>query len=185
MLTVEDLEVCAKKLHVYDVEQGAWEQEPNGFEANAGHVLKHLRRDIIGKDFKDAAVVRTALVPDALQYALRLGRWSGVVPEDMFPLPVGEMLARSVDARHGAVILQAAKYAAGTRVLADNLHDLEHAATREVAIKRRKDAMRSAGGMLLHYVEAQVVEFRMNPVETFDARLAHLRERFGIPQPVS
>jgi hypothetical protein len=75
MITASELESCAEKLRVYDVVQGGWEQEPNGFGANAGHVLTHLTKDLTNRNFSDSGIVRTALAPDSLQYALRLSRW--------------------------------------------------------------------------------------------------------------
>jgi hypothetical protein len=38
MICAANLETIDQKLRVYDLRQGGWEQEPNGFEANARHV---------------------------------------------------------------------------------------------------------------------------------------------------
>jgi hypothetical protein len=190
MLTVEDLEVCAEKLYVYDVEQGAWEQEPHGFEANAKHVLTHLAKDIVNKDFSSPELVQTAIAPDSMQYALRLGRWAGVEPQDMLVSPgdewnVRRLIARQVSRHRGSVIVHATAFAEAMGELASNLHDLDHASTREVAIASRQDAMRETGRLLVNSARLQAEGHQFDLMEAFDARLAHLRERFGIPQPVS
>jgi hypothetical protein len=70
MLDYETIDRCAAKLWVYDVSDQAWEQEPNGFEVNASHVLTHLSKALWSKDFSDSNVVRTEIAPDSLQYAL-------------------------------------------------------------------------------------------------------------------
>jgi len=83
MLAGDNLETCAAKLYTYDVAQGAWEQEPNGFKANANHVLTHLAKSLVAKNFGDAHTNKTEIAPDSVQYALRLARWSSVPVQDL------------------------------------------------------------------------------------------------------
>ena len=74
MIAQSELDQIDQKLRYYDVVQGAWEQEANGFEANANHVLTHLAKDLATKDFSDTEIVRDAIAPDSLAYGLRLAR---------------------------------------------------------------------------------------------------------------
>jgi len=186
MITNVNLEVLAEKLHTYDVDQEAWEQEANGFEANAGHVLTHLAKDLVGKNFDDEELVRTAIAPDSVQYGLRLARWSGIGIADVVTMGEAEEDIRSeVEASFDFKKLPwgFASFAGGMRTLAVHLHDAEHKSTREATLRGRQASMRSASRLLINSASIQSYQLNFSLPEAFDNRLAFLRNRFGIPQP--
>ncbi|MEK7603129.1 MAG: hypothetical protein AAB459_02720 [Patescibacteria group bacterium] len=186
-LTVINLEACAEKLRVYDVDQKGWEQEPNGFVANARHVLAHLVKDLATKDFTDEVLVRTAIAPDSVQYSLRLLRWGRVDVKRLANIANGPLLADSyITARHvntSKKMIPFNRVLRATGYLAQNLHDLDHEQEKGVAEEQRQDAVLRAAGLLAISALSQAGAFNFDLVEAFDTRLASLRERFGIPDP--
>ena len=177
------LEDMSAKMYVYDVLQGAWEQEPNGFEANAKHVLTHLSKDLILKDFTDAKVVREQITPDLIQYAVRLMRWSAqAVGAVEYPSTESEQLAR-IRGKYGVGTAHAC-YIAAIGVMAASLHDHDHSRIREAAIEAAPAMARQAAGFLLEAVRIQAESNNFDILTSFDNRLASLRTRFGIPEPV-
>lgn len=180
----ENLVACADKLYVYDVLQKGWEQEPNGAHANAMHVLTHLTKDLVRKDFGDKQTVQEEIVPDAIQYAIRLARWSNSDVEDLVPKVNGpEGVAIHAAKQLGGMITSAAAWAEAAGYLASNLHDIDHANKRESAVTRQAGSMIAAGQMLITCAELASEQYSVNSIEAFDSRLSQLRERFGIPQP--
>jgi hypothetical protein len=184
MISSDNLEVLAHKLHVYDIDQGAWEQEGNGFEANARHVLTHLAKDVVTKDFSDEDLVRGAIAPDSIQYALRLSRWAGVETDEILELTQKEEDIRDT-AEDGLRDLPwgYASFAGAVGVLAGNLHDLDHASARDGAVRGTHKAMRSASRLLLNSASIQSYQYGFSITEAFDNRIAVLRRRFSIPEP--
>lgn len=184
MISPVNLESMAEKLHVYDVDQGAWEQEGNGFEANARHVLTHLAKDVVGKDFTDVDLVRGAIAPDSIQYALRLSRWAGVGVSEIVEVTEVEEIARDfVEMDRVGLPWGFPSFAGAVNILAQNLHDIDHAKTREDALRGTYDAMRSTSRLLVNSASIQSHQHGFSLVDAFDARLATLRNRFGIPEP--
>ena len=186
MINVAELEELAEKLRVYDVVQGAWEQEPNGFEANAGHVLTHLAKDIVGKNFNDPELVRTAIAPDSLQYGLRLARWSGIPVAGLVSVTMEEEhtrsgVERSMDYRK--LPWGFASFAGGMQTLAQHLHEVGHKSTRDEAVYHTQASMRSASRLLINSASIQAHQLGFSFTGAFDDRLAFLRNRFGIPEP--
>lgn len=181
---IGQLESMAHKLEVYDVRQGAWEQEPNGYEANAKHVLTHLAKDLALKDFNDPQVVEKEIAPDMAQYAFRLVRWGNVGPH---------MVLDHTQLRSSQLVDLARRYQglpehqvatiAGMSALAKNLHDWDHASTRLEAQTdlRLKSALPARYLFMSAVAASEKYEFDLS--ETFDNRLNSLRERFGVPQP--
>lgn len=186
MITADELRDASEKLRVYDVEQRAWEQEPNGFVANASHVLTHLTKDLLGKNFDDKDLVRTAIAPDSLQYGLRLARWSGIHVADLVSMTMVEEEIRSQveeSLNYSKLPWGFASFAGGVRVLSMHLHDLGHIKEKDRALLARQDAMRSASRLLIDSASIQAHQSGFPLSKAFDNRLASLRERFGIPQP--
>lgn len=184
MISPANLETLAEKLRVYDVTQGAWEHEPNSFEANARHVLTHLSKDLVGKDFSDIDLVRGAIAPDSVQYALRLSRWASVDTSEIANITQKEEDLRDI-AQDGLVDLPwgFASFAGAVGVLAQNLHDFDHANTKEKAIIDTFNSMRSASRLLINSASIQSYQYGFPIIEAFDARLTTLRNRFDIPEP--
>jgi hypothetical protein len=172
------------QLQVYDVDQQGWEQEGRGFDANATHVLLHLIKAEADKSFADAEVVQTELAPDAAQYALRLGRWAGLRPTQLHGAQA-ELLPRfqqELLVPHTLMVGRAALREAVT-VMARNLHDRGHAKTEAAALADQPASAQTAAGLLLVCANLQADVFGFSLPAAFTARLAGLRERFGIPQP--
>ncbi len=186
MIHKNTLEMFAEQLHVYDVDQGAWEQEPNGFEANVGHVLTHLAKDLTGKNFNDRVLVRSAIAPDSIQYGLRLARWSRINIADLVDMDEAEEDIRA-EVENGfdsnELPFGFASFAGAMRTLAVHLHDINHESTREGALSNRPASMLSAARLLIDSASIQSFQFDFSLEEAFDARLSFLRDRFGIPHP--
>lgn len=60
---------------------------------------------------------------------------------------------------------------------------LDHKSTRESAHTKTYKEMRSAARLLINSANIQAYQFDFNLEESFNARLASLRIRFGIPDP--
>ncbi len=184
MLSAQNLEQLSQELYVYDVVQGAWEQEPNGFEANAAHVLTHLAKDLSLKDFNNPDESRTAIAPDSLQYAFRLARWGGVEPAELTEKRGAAWFqASKAAAKIGIPTEHAGAHILAMSVIAINLHDLGHASARAEAIEARRIDMRFAGRLLVESADLQAKAYEFDLVDAFRTRLTSLRRRFGIAQP--
>lgn len=186
MLKQEQLQDMSDKLYVYDVEQGAWEQEPNGFEANAKHVLTYLTKDLILKNFSDREVLQQQIAPDLLQYALRLGRWANQGITEL--LPDSQTYTRIIQIRnlnHNYATMHTGHVStlAAVGTMAANLHDHDHTSLREKAIIAQPEMARQAARFLVNAATRQAVNYSFDIDQAFDDRLTCLRERFGIPQP--
>jgi hypothetical protein len=183
MLAKYELESLSDKMHVYDVDQGGWEQEANSIQANARHVLFHLTKDLVYKDFLDPVIVQTAIAPDSVQYALRLGRWVGLNPERLHVSRSEILIAEELDPGSDQSPLHLTAFKEAVGILAGNLHDLDHKKTQADALRHQPDLFRQAGRMLIYSASIQSAEYDFNLVETFDDRLSGLRRRFNIPEP--
>lgn len=184
MITTIDLERMDASLRVYDIYQGAWEQEPNGFESNTRHLLTHLAKDLAGKDFADDDLVRTAIAPDSVQYGLRLGRWAGVSIDHLARIKTRDQEVRSkVEVGLKDLPWGLACFVGATGILAQHLHDLDHAKNRDEALSNRSDTVGSAARLLIHSASIQAHQIGFPMTDAFDDRITFLRKRFGIPEP--
>src|SRR5690606_3907844 len=77
-ITVDQLEVMAESLRLYDVVDGGWVHEGRGLDFNLRHIGWHLADMIDRKDFTDRKCVVTEIAPDCVQYGLRIARWSQI-----------------------------------------------------------------------------------------------------------
>lgn len=182
-ITSEQLETCAKKLFVYDVEQGAWEQERNGIKANLEHTLTHFAKDMTKKDYADRVVARMAIAPDCLQFAIRLARWTGqsagnmtvdeAVVDELKELPL-RLSSRSfgqLSATHAMSII------------GDSMHSYGHASEKRDSVYGWEETARRAGSLLVHCATIQAGVYGFDPIEAFDQRLTDLRWRFAVVEP--
>lgn len=186
MISPVNLELLSERLRVYDVDQGAWEQEPNGFDANVRHVLTHLAKDVATKDFTDRALVRGSIASDSLQYALRLGRWAGVRTVEMTEITGREESIKDfIEENRGITPLPVgfAAFVGAMGVLAQNLHDTDHESTHDIAMRNTYNAVRSTSRLLVLSSTVQSEHYNFGLMPAFDERLAVLRNRFGIPEP--
>lgn len=187
MIVIEELEVAAEKLKVYDVDQAAWEQEPNGFKANVTHALCHLAKDITGKNFEDCETIQSAIAPDSLQYALRFARWTGQTSRVVLPtrdqVNIVNLLARNNG--FGAMPLPQVAFVEAAATIARNLHDQDHATTKTEADYDILHSARRAGRLLVYGACLQADEHGFDLPEAFDERLTNLRTRFGISEPAA
>ncbi len=183
MLSTEVMPELAEKLYVYDVEQGGWEQEPNGIRSNMEHVLTHLAKDITGKDFNDKHTVRTAIAPDLLQYGLRFRRWAGLKPEEVLPTDEQVHTTQSLESRFSGIPMHQVVYFEAVATTARGLHDLGHDKERAVAEANLPLVALNAARLLIYSAQLQSEQYDFDLVESFANRLTTLRKRFGIPQP--
>ncbi len=183
MINAADVRELSEKLRVYDVVQGGWEQEPNGYEENVNHVLLHLVKDSTAKDFTDPTLLRTAIAPDALQYAIRLGRWSNQDAVDLMPTETTRQRIRELAPRFGLIPVHQLAHLQASTTLAHNLHGLDHKNDAEQAAAETIETARMAAGFLLYAANLQATQYKFDLKETFDARLLTLRQKFNIPEP--
>ena len=183
MLTTPQLRSISERLYVYDVVQGGWEQEPNGFEANVAHVLTHLAKDLSGKDFTDPKTIKESIAPDSVQYGLRLSRWANISVEDIDPKADGDPNLERIASGLGHASLSLAAYSAGMGELASQLHDRGHKSDRVNAILRRSPQMKMASSMLIYSANLYAEQYDFDLEKAFDTRLAGLRVRFRISEP--
>jgi hypothetical protein len=180
-----EIGAAAGRLSVYDVEQGAWEQESHGYIANATHVLTHLAKGLTTKDFLDAEIVQGELAPDSVQYALRLMRWTGQTSLNGAPGPreIGYVNDRHRLANFASMPRHQIAYMGATARLAAGLHDEGHESTRARAEDERNFFAKDAAKLLLYSASLQADAFNFDLAAAFDHRLSVLREHFGIPDP--
>lgn len=178
--TIEDI---SDKLRVYDVEQHGWEHEGLGLEVNARHVLIHLVKDISNKDFNDEELVRTAIAPDLIQYALRLCRWSDSGVDSLLEVYDDDLVANPSTSFTANYEKDKSDTLNAIGSLAGVLHDVDHETMRSRAREELPLAALSAAKFLLVATEFQVASIGFDLPDSFDNRLAQLRQRFGIPEP--
>lgn len=181
-LSYKEAANLTSKLIDYDVRDSGWEHESRGFEFNANHVLKHLVRDTMRKDFFDEKVVKSEIVPDSLQYAFRLARWAGLRREYMLPNQSSVLQTEAFDRLQRISSPRIGAYQHAQSKLADHLHDLDHVSLREVALEERFSAISTVGRLLVHSAQLSANEFGFDLPQAFDDRLTQLRERFNIPE---
>jgi hypothetical protein len=169
------LQQCYDSLYVYDVEQQGWEQEPNGAQANLAHTLTHLVKDAYRKDFNDPQLVREAIAPDSLMYALRFVRWGELLLPEVLQ---GVLSVMAQDDRSARVI-----HAEASDAIADLIHEEDHASSREGALTERKAKLGKATTLLIASAQRQSDEYDFDLGQAFLHRLKQLRLRFNIPEP--
>jgi hypothetical protein len=180
-LSSKDIDAMSMELKVYDVDQGGWEHEDKGLEFNLTHTLKELDR-AERKDFFDSEVVRSELAPDAMQYALRLARWTGFKHEMVLETP---RIEKAIDS-HAKLMRTTCRlgaYAAGRIMLADHIHRLDHESERQEAVQTRFVSLPRISQALMLFALDSATEFNFRPRQAFFDRLTNLRKRFDIPQP--
>lgn len=181
-LSYGDIEAMSMDLEVYDADQNGWEHEAKGLEFNLNHTLKELVR-ARRKDFYDPDVVRAELAPDAMQFALRLARWTGFKRELVLPGAQTESYVNAYATRIRTAARRIGAFAAGEVMLANYTHKLDHASEREEAIQTKFIHLPPVSKALMLFALDSANEFDFNPRNSFVKRLSDLRERFGIPQP--
>jgi hypothetical protein len=180
-----ELELCAQELYVYDVIQGGWVHEQRGLEVNVGHVLTHLTKGYLSKNFMDSDEVRTAIAPDSAQYALRLARWTGH--------PAAELAGPTSDDKINAVannlgfVLRTSPIGlmVATGLVGDSLHTMGHASDIEAVRDEIDEPLMEAGRFLARYAIKSAVYYGNDFKESFDARLAEIRQVSDIDNPTA
>lgn len=178
------LNACDRELFTYDVVQAGWEQEQNGFTANAEHMLMHLVKDGFRKDFSDQELVINSIAPDNLMYALRIARWAGSISPKKLVTPIYDFM--SFDYNFSPNFdkdsnMAYAAHRAATDTLADLVHEESHASSAEAARPERINKALRCSRFLVASCEFHLEDFEFNLRESFVNRLSHLRERFSIP----
>lgn len=182
-LNQDTIEGLAGKLHVYDVEQHGWEHEGLSLEVNARHVLIHLVKDISNKDFNDEELVKAAIAPDLTQYALRLCRWSDSSADSLLEANDDDFVANPSTSFTAYYEKDKAGTLNAIGILADVLHDVDHENMKSKAREEMPLAALFAAKFLLVAAEFQATTIGFDLPDSFDNRLTHLRQRFGIPEP--
>lgn len=180
------LNACNRELFTYDIVQAGWEQEPNGFTANAEHMLTHLAKDGFRKDFSDPELVPSSIAPDNLMYALRIARWAGSISPKKLITPIYDFMSidGNISPNYDTDSNRAlAAHRAATVTLADLIHDESHASTAEGARTGRINKALRCSRLLVASCEFHLEDFDFDLRETFVNRLSTLRDRFGIPAP--
>lgn len=195
-IEVSDLERMAEKLYVYDVVQDGWEHDPEGshpksVEHNLKHVGEHLAGVLALKDFFDAGVVQRELVPDFMQYGLRIARWGDINPRDLIGggnpyIPEARQINKRLSVRNDDRTLPVVSliYANGI-LLGRQMHDEDHDDIRTNAMLLRNERLTDVSSILVRtalFGDAWHGD-KFDVEQVFDARLAALRDRFDIPQP--
>ncbi|MDB5185326.1 MAG: hypothetical protein JWN38_1134 [Candidatus Saccharibacteria bacterium] len=188
MIPNRELLSMAYNLRAFDIEQGAWPHESEGFEANAQHALEHLASDMVTKNFNDEDTILREIAPDALSFALRLNRWADLKPvENGNPdeTPLGRTRSTVLELRphYGDLETSHIAYIGAVGTLASHLRDLRHPDKRELAQTARPEVVRNTASLLQYCVEQQMKWLGFNYRSVFHLRLRSLRDELGIPQP--
>lgn len=195
-LNVQQLEVLADKLRVYDVDQCGWEGDPEGPKpktviANLTHVVFHLSDVIERKDFSNREVVCDKVAPDAIQYSLRIARWGSLAIEQIIPseqqrYAYDTATTLGISTSHESYLdLALSSFVRANGTLARQLHDEDHASTKETALTKRSSSLSDTAALLIQCATVQSSRGEFDLTEAFDDRLANLRQRFGISEPTS
>ncbi len=192
MLKVEALARMADSLRVYDVSQNGWEGDPEGSnpktpEANLCHVGFHLADVMARKDFTKLDIVRDEIAPDAMQYGLRIARWGGLSLDQVVPTDKQSSAHKTAKTLGLYTLSESyftlASFVRASGVLARQLHDEDHRSTHEAALAARDHSLSDAAALLIQCAVVQSNRAQFDLEESFENRLAVLRQRFGIPKP--
>ncbi len=183
MISPANLDTMSEQLRVYDVDLQGWEHQSKGFGVNVRHVFTHLTKDLVGKDFSDEDLVRGAIAPDSIVYALRLSRWTNIDTDYVAKVTSKEEAIMDM-AEMGLENLPwgFASFAGAVGLLATNLHDQDHEKTHQGAMLGAHNTMKSASRLLIHSAAIQSHQYGLSIMEAFDSRLTVLHDRFGIPK---
>lgn len=181
-LSTEVYADLADQLKVYDVDQNGWEHENKGLEFNTTHVLKELVR-ARRKDMFEPTVVEGESAPDAVQYALRFGRWASISTGLLLPTVETDIEADAYCNMNDYHRTRLGGWALAEIKLADFAHKLDHKSERDIGLRNAPSDLTKVSGFLIYFAELSAKEFNFDLRTAFRDRLANLRERFGIPQP--
>jgi len=183
-LTKGQLSKMTMELWLYDDVQHGWEQNPNGFEANAKHTLFHLTKNLV-KDFADEQTLAEEIAPDSAMYALRLTRWNAIQPfvlaTELSIEDTHVSVAETVAQRFSGIPLHQASYIAATSAVARHVHGYDHRDEYEETVAAQPELAKEAGGLLLYSAQLQAQQVGFDLEEAVYGRLSALRELFGIP----
>ncbi len=184
LMSADALDEMAGNLYVYDVIEGGWKHEDDGFELNAHRVLSSIVKGMFHRDFTSTWEVPKFIAPDTVRYGLRLGRWTQQSPNDLVPASREEVIATRLANRVGETPVSQAAVWEATEKLAGNLDDLSHASTREAAIDKRVPVIQDVVRLLLVSANLQAESLGFDLVEAFDARLETLNRQFHPVFPI-
>lgn len=176
----------AEELRVYDIEQRGWEHETQGFDANASHVLTHLAKGLLIKDFGDPNQVECEIAPDSVQYALRFARWGEFPVATITDSPLSFVDEHPPAAplwERGDEAPGLRPYISATILLNAYVHDLGHTEARLLARRDVGETAVRISRHLLYSAQEQAAAFGFPLSTAFYDRLIELRDRFHIPQP--
>jgi len=192
VIEVDALTRMADSLRVYDVDQDGWEGDPEGsnpksVESNLTHVGKHLAGVLAFKEFANSDVVQKEIVPDFMQYGLRIARWGGVVLNDLVELPnLYIKQARQINYRISEEFMKRPVLSlmlANGILLGKQMHDEDHESVRQEAQSLRSGRLKDVAKLLIQCAVVQSNRQNFDIEESFEDRLTVLRQRFGIPKP--
>jgi hypothetical protein len=186
MVDLDRLGEAADKLSVFDIDEGRWPEESDGFHANAARVFAGLEEDLSERDFTNPLDTEYRVAPNAVIAALRLGRWTGQAEGELSPgllrvrmlapTPQEPITAKTLARNAGSVSIQEIAFAEAAATIRVHLSDKVDSGREWYA---RKDVLFSArrAARLLLYSAALQAEMHDFPLfQAFDARLGELRE---------
>ena len=151
-ISLPQLQSMSEKLRVYDVDQDGWEGDPEGsnpraVEKNLTHVSFHLADVIERKNFSNPDTVCDEIAPDAMQYGLRAARWGKLTLDQVVPTAQQSDAYNTADNLNLYTLSESyfavASFVRASGVLARQLHDEDHARTKEKALAERADSLRA------------------------------------------
>lgn len=194
MIDVADLGAAAERIKTFDVDEGKWPAEAEGFEENAARTLAHLEADLAWRDFSNRHDVEWRLAPDAVRFAIRLGRWTGqsdglLVEEPPYPainilMPTPEQvsvvnfLSRDLD---GVPPHQVA-FAEAVATIDDHLHAHADPGRQKEAADGKLYTARRAARLLLYAADLQAEEYDFDLFRALDLQMGAAQVHTGNPE---
>ncbi len=171
MIDVERLGEAAERLKAFDADERGWYTEPNGFVLNASHLLVYMQEDITEQDFTHPLDCERRLAPDAVIFALRLGRWTGQAGSMLTPTPDTALVSHSLAKRFPALPRHQLAFVEATRTLRDHVYERRHPLTFDASIHDETSSARRAARLLMHSADLQAEEYGFYLSWAFDERL--------------
>jgi len=175
---------AADRLQAFDVDESGWLTEPSSLAIKVAHTLTHLEEDLAEQDFNNPFDAEWCLAPDAVMFAIRLGRWTGQVEGQLaegystinvlLPTPEQASIVSSLSRDLPPILPQQVAFAEAATTLKNHLRERD--SNDELASARR------AARLLLYSADLQAEEHDFFLFRAFDARLASLRSGLEVPQ---
>ncbi|MDQ3159122.1 MAG: hypothetical protein M3P98_03255 [bacterium] len=180
-ITGEAINEMYLELHQYDVVENLWAFNDAGLLGNMTHVVHHLTKGDLKKDFNDPNVMQTEVVPDDIQYALRMARWCSFFPEEVKPPADSKITIDAGILKHNVkapTISMAHRWTARS-LLATIAHDSEHSILTGGNMIRDPGTEKDIAKHLFRAATLDAKTYEFDPIEAFYTRLAYLRRIYS------